>query len=81
MVKRSPSPRPSPPGEGESLAVFGRDGRLGFAGGYWSKGRKGGECNEAFGIGRARQNALPLLGGEGRGEGERDTNIIPLARP
>jgi hypothetical protein len=66
----SPSPRPSPPGEGESFARVCRDERVGggaaleikcktaLAATKWAKG---GESNDVS----------PSPGGEGRGEGER----------
>jgi len=72
MVQRSPSPRPSPPGEGETFAVPGRNRRLGFLCGRWSE-------EAAHGVIAAHRSALPLPGGEGRGENS--PNAISRSEP
>src|SRR4029450_2360202 len=73
---RSPSPQPSPPGEGTRWHGAGKFGRCG--------------CSPRFVVfrfGCTRQPSsvvspkhgrifLPLLGGGGRGEGERDTAVL-----
>jgi hypothetical protein len=55
--KRSPSSRPSPPGEGEMLAAFLKNLRL--------------DSRETLDKTKDRPSLFPLLGGEGQGEGGR----------
>ena len=71
FVRRSPSPRPSPPGEGET---FDRHQETLEHFGCWifsQADRLRGDNNYIGHTNGARRIALPLPGGEGRGEGER----------
>src|ERR1017187_7542204 len=70
----SPSPRPSPPGEGESSSGFGRYEHTQFPSRIWSDDQQRGDCNDDCQIDQRRQLALPLPGGEGRGEGGRSSH-------
>ncbi len=74
--ERPPSPRPSPPGEGETSAASGRDGHAQLSHALSAKTEKGGDGKTGVGVSNERAQLHPLPGGEGRGEGERASEFF-----
>ena len=73
----SPSPRPSPPGEGEALAAFVETDAPGCSRAFWAEGQEHDRCNRGYRAFKQRPEVLPLPGGEGRGEGEPPSDQKP----
>ena len=69
-----PSPQPSPPGEGEPSAAIGASKPAGSSSGSENETNKGGDVEKSVEGSQGVAVDLPLLGGEGRGEGERSSN-------
>jgi len=79
FVKRSPSPRPSPLGEGESSSALGGCERSDLVCGFQQDRKEIGDCYLDDRMLTAGRTVPPLPGGEGRGEGERQSNFFRLS--
>ena len=77
----SPSPRPSPPREGETLAAFVEKDAPRCWRAFLSEGQQRDGRNRGHRAFKQRPEVLPLLGGEGRGEGEPPSDPLLLWGP
>jgi hypothetical protein len=73
----SPSPRPSPPREGETLAAFVEKDAPRCWRAFLSEGQQRDGRNRGHRAFKQRPEVLPLPGGEGRGEGEPPSDVSP----
>jgi hypothetical protein len=76
-ITRSPSPRPSPPGEGEARAALVENDAPGCSLAFWAEGQQCDGRNRGYRAFKQRPEVLPLPGGEGRGEGEPPSDFSP----
>src|SRR6185369_12634341 len=64
---------PSPPREGKTFPASVHGPRSGLAHALWTERNMRGECNRVARFPKTRVAVLPRPGGEGRGEGERNS--------